>query len=130
MNTLALITSFVALTTNINNGAPNNLFHSLHPFQLFLQEITQTTSKSPMQLEIIQKYETKFWNSKKWKVMKEFDVANVIIIGDDNTWSSCPSWKNKRKMKVTNSLDILKVKTKELKQTNWENFEIMAFINA
>jgi hypothetical protein len=60
MNTLALITSFVALTTNINNGAPNNLFHSLHPFQLFLQEITQTTSKSPMQLEIIQKYETKF----------------------------------------------------------------------
>ncbi len=33
-------------------------------------------------------------------------------------------------MKVTNSLDILKVKTKELKQTNWENFEIMAFINA
>ncbi len=62
--------------------------------------------------------------------MKEFDVADVIIISDDNTRSSCPSWKNKRKRKVTNSLNTLKIKTRKLKQANWENSEIMALTNA
>ncbi len=63
-------------------------------------------------------------------MMKEFDVVDVIIISDDNTCSSCPSWKNKRKRKVTNSLNTLKVKTRKLKQANWENSKIMALTNA
>ncbi len=72
-----------------------------------------------MQFETIQEHEIELWNFKKWGMMREFDVTDDIIITDDNARFLCPFWKNKRKRKVTNSLNPLKIKTRKPKQANW-----------
>ncbi len=39
------------------------------------------------------------------------------------------TWKNKGKQKVLD-LDYVEIKTKKPKQANWENSEVLTFINA
>jgi hypothetical protein len=58
----------------------------------------------------------KIWNitlkfKKKWKMMKEFDITNVMNLNGDNAWTSGPSWKSREKKKVAYSSKSLKIRT-------------------
>jgi hypothetical protein len=59
----------------------------------------------------------------------ETHIVDDINFIDDNAQSLGSSQKNERKIIVAYSLKILEIKTKESKQTNQKNFNIMALIN-
>ncbi len=54
--------------------------------------------------------------------MKEFDVADVIIISDDNTRSSCPSWKNKKEEESYKLIKYFKSQNKETQTSHLGKF--------
>jgi hypothetical protein len=56
--------------------------------------------------------------------------VDFIDFTRDNAWTLGPSCKSKGKWKVVDLLKSLKIRTRKPKQANWENFEIIAFINA
>ncbi len=78
---------------------------------------------------MMKQYHANLKHFKKMKYNFETHIVDDINFIDDNAQSLGSSQKNERKIIVAYSLKILEIKTKESKQTNQKNFNIMALIN-